>query len=204
MRKLVVLTFVTLDGVMQAPGGPEEDPSDGFRYGGWSFPYFDEFMGQVMATQMNHDFELLLGRKTYEIFASYWPNVDEEKNNIAAAFNKTKKYVISTSLKKAKWKNSILIHKNVHEEIRNLKEMDGPELQVHGSGNLIQTLLKHDLIDELWLKIFPVVVGSGKKLFSNGNLAGGFELIESKISPLGVLIGNYKRAGEVKTGRFAE
>jgi dihydrofolate reductase len=204
MRKLVVLSFMTLDGVIQAPGGPEEDPSDGFRYGGWSFPYFDEFMGQVMATQMNHDFELLLGRKTYEIFASYWPNVDEEKNNIAAAFNKTKKYVISTSLKKAKWKNSILIHKNVPEEIRNLKEMDGPELQVHGSGNLIQTLLKHDLIDELWLKIFPVVVGSGKKLFSNGNLAGGFELIESKISPLGVLVGNYKRAGEVKTGTFAE
>jgi dihydrofolate reductase len=203
MRKLVVLTFMTLDGVMQAPGGPEEDPSDGFRYGGWSFPYFDEFMGQVMATQMNHDFELLLGRKTYEIFASYWPNVDEEKNYIAAAFNKTKKYVISTSLKKAKWKNSILIHKNIPEEIRNLKEMDGPELQVHGSGNLIQTLLKHDLIDELWLKIFPVVVGSGKKLFSNGNLAGGFELIESKISPSGVIVGNYKRTGEVKTGTFA-
>jgi dihydrofolate reductase len=203
MRKLVVLTFMTLDGVMQAPGGPEEDPSDGFRYGGWSFPYFDEFMGQVMATQMSHDFELLLGRKTYEIFASYWPNVDEEKNNVAAAFNKTKKYVISTSLKKAKWKNSILIHKNVPEEIRNLKEMDGPELQVHGSGNLVQTLLKHDLIDELWLKIFPVVVGSGKKLFSNGNLAGGFELIESKTSPLGVIVGNYKRTGEVKTGTFA-
>ena len=203
MRKLVVLTFMTLDGVMQAPGGPEEDPSDGFRYGGWSFPYFDEFMGQVMATQMNHDFELLLGRKTYEIFASYWPNVDEEKNYIAAAFNKTKKYVISTSLKKAKWKNSILIHKNVPDEIRTLKEMDGPELQVHGSGNLIQTLLKHDLIDELWLKIFPVVVGSGKKLFSNGNLAGGFELIESKTSPLGVIVGNYKRTGEVKTGTFA-
>jgi dihydrofolate reductase len=202
MRKLVVLTFLTLDGVMQAPGGPEEDPSDGFRYGGWTFPYFDEFMGQVMASQMDHDFELLLGRKTYDIFAEYWPNIDDEKNYIAAAFNKTTKYVVSASLKKVKWKNSILINKNVPEEIQNLKEMDGPELQVHGSGNLVQTLLKHDLIDEFWLKIFPVVVGSGKKLFSNGSLAGEFKLIESKISPSGVIVGNYVRGGEVKTGTF--
>lgn len=202
MRKLVVLSFISLDGVMQAPGGPEEDLSNGFKYGGWTFPFFDEFAGNVMAEQLGHEFELLLGRKTYKIFASYWPTADEEKNPIAAPFNKTKKYVVSGSLKKAEWKNSVVIKSNVPEEIQKLKEMDGPELQVHGSGNLIQTLLKNDLVDELWLKIFPVTLGSGKKLFEDGTIAGGFELTECKSSPSGVIIANYKRSGGIKTGTF--
>jgi dihydrofolate reductase len=202
MRKIVVLSFVTLDGVMQAPGGPEEDTSGGFRYGGWSFPFFDEFMGNVMAGQMGHSFDLLLGRKTYEIFASFWPLQDNEKDLGAAALNNARKYVVSRSLKKAGWNNSIIIRGDAAEEIRKIKKAGGPEIQVHGSANLIQTLLRNDLVDELWLKIFPVTVGSGKRLFENGGLAGGFELVESKTSPAGVIVANYKRAGNVKTGSF--
>jgi dihydrofolate reductase len=199
MRKLVILSFMSLDGVMQAPGGPEEDTSDGFKYGGWTFPFFDKFGGEVMMEQMNHDFDLLLGRKTYDIFASYWPSADPE-NPITPLFNNARKYVVSGSLKKAVWNNSILINQNVPEEIAKLKAMDGPEIQVHGSGNLIQTLLKNNLADELWLKIFPVVLGSGKRLFADEKFACSFELIESRLSPSGVLFANYKGSGEVKTG----
>jgi dihydrofolate reductase len=199
MRKLVILSFMSLDGVMQAPGGPEEDKSDGFKYGGWTYPFFDEFGGKVMMEQMNHDFDLLLGRKTYDIFASYWPSADPE-NPITPLFNNARKYVVSGSLKKADWNNSILINHNVPEEIEKLKAMDGPEIQVHGSGNMIQTLLKNNLADELWLKIFPVVLGSGKRLFADEKFAGSFELIESRVSPSGVLFANYKRSGEVKSG----
>lgn len=183
---------MTLDGVMQAPGGPEEDTSGGFRYGGWSFPLFDDFMGKVMMTQMGHDYDLLLGRKTYEIFAAYWPTADTEKDPGA----------VTRTLKKADWNNSIIINDNVVEEIRKLKESEGPEIQVHGSTNLIQTLWKADLVDELWLKIFPVTVGQGKRLFENETFASGFELISSKTSPKGVIVANYKRSGEVKTGSF--
>ncbi|MFZ0281310.1 MAG: dihydrofolate reductase family protein [Bacteroidales bacterium] len=202
MRKLIILSFITLDGVMQAPGGPEEDTSGGFKYGGWSFPFFDDFMGNIMFGQMNHDFDLLLGRKTYDIFASYWPFQDTGKDPIAAGLNKARKYVVSESLVKAEWSNSIIINGDVPEEIRKIKESDGPEMQVHGSGNLIQTLWKYNLADELWLKIFPVALGSGKRLFTDGNLAGGFELFESKTSPSGVIIANYKKSGEIKTGSF--
>jgi dihydrofolate reductase len=202
MRKLIVLSFVTLDGVMQAPGGPKEDTSSGFKYGGWTFPFFDNFMGEVMTGQMDHDFDLLLGRKTYEIFASYWPFQDTEKDPVTAGINKARKYVVSRSLKKTDWSNSFIIKGNVPGEIRKIKEANGPEIQVHGSGNLIQTLWKNDLVDELWLKIFPVTVGPGKRLFADGTLAGGFELIESKTSPAGVIFANYKRAGEVRTGSF--
>ena len=202
MRKLNILTFITLDGVMQAPGGPEEDATGGFKYGGWSFPFFDDFLEKVMDGQMNHDFDLLLGRKTYEIFASYWPFADTEKDPGATALNKARKYVVSGSMKNAEWKNSVIIKSNVPEEIRKLKEMNGPEIQVHGSGNLIQTLLKNDLADELWLKIFPVTLGSGKKLFEEGKFAGRYMLTECKSSPAGVIIANYKRSGEIKTGSF--
>jgi dihydrofolate reductase len=202
MRKLVILSFMTLDGVMQAPGRPEEDASGGFKFGGWSFPFFDDFIGEEMVRQMSNDFDLLLGRKTYEIFAAYWPFADIEHNPIAACINKARKYVVTESLGNVDWKNSFIIKGKVPEEIRKLKQTDGPEIQVHGSGNLIQTLWKHNLADELWLKIFPIAVGSGKRLFADGKFAGGFDLIESRTSPAGVILANYKRAGEVKTGSF--
>jgi dihydrofolate reductase len=203
MRKILVLTFLTLDGVMQAPGGPEEDTSGGFSYGGWSFPYFDEFLGKVMGEQMGRPFDLLLGRKTYELFAAYWPHQDEKTNPGADALNKAKKYVASHSATTLAWKNSVLLQGDVVEEIKKLKAEDGPELQVHGSGNFIQTLLKHDLVDELWLKIFPVTLGTGKRLFAEGTISAAFALRNSKVSPRGVIIANYERAGEVKTGSFA-
>jgi dihydrofolate reductase len=203
MRKLVVLSFVTLDGVMQAPGGPEEDTSGGFKYGGWVFHYFDEFLGNEMGKQLGHSYDLLLGRKTYEIFANFWPGADPEKEPIANDFNKARKYVVTRTLEKADWNNSVIVKGDVAKEIQKLKEMDGPEIQVHGSGNLIQTLLKNNLADELWLKIFPVALGSGKRLFDGKEFAGSFELIEARSSPGGVIIANYRRNGEVKTGSFA-
>jgi len=202
MRKLVVLTFLTLDGVMQAPGGPTEDTSGDFRYGGWVFPFFDDFLGQIMMEQMNHDFDLLLGRKTYEIFAGYWPFADTGKEPAAERLNKARKYVVTGSSMKPDWNNSFLVKGDIPCEIQKLKEADGPEIQVHGSSNLIQTLWKNDLVDELWLKIFPVMVGSGKRLFAGGELAGGFEIINVKTSPAGVIVANYKRSGIVQTGSF--
>lgn len=201
MRKIIVLTFISLDGVMQAPGGPDEDTSGGFKYGGWTVPYFDDFSGQVMAEQMNHPFDLLLGRKTYDIFANYWPKQGED-NPVTAPFNRATKYVVSHSDIKLDWENSTLIGGNVVEEIKKLKDMDGPELQVHGSSNLIQTLLKNDLVDELWLKIFPITLGGGKRLFGEGTIPAAFTLKESKVSPKGVIIASYERAGDVKTGSF--
>jgi dihydrofolate reductase len=202
MRKLIVLSFMSLDGVVQAPGGPEEDPSGGFKHEGWVVGYFDEFLGKVMEKQMSRPFELLLGRKTYEIFAAHWPYVNTGEDPFAAKLNNAKKYVASKTLTKLDWNNSELIKGDVWEEIKRIKEQDGPEIQVHGSGNLIQTLLKHDLVDELWLKIFPITLGIGKRLFGGGTIPAGFELLESEISPSGVIVVSYKRAGEVKTGSF--
>ena len=204
MRKIVVLSFITLDGVMKAPGGPEEDPTGGFKHGGWTVGYFDDFLGKVMGEQMGKPFDLLLGRKTYEIFAAYWPFVkDGPDRAIAARINKAKKYVASKTLKKLDWSNSELLKGDVPREIRKLKEQDGPDIQVHGSGNLIQTLLKHDLVDEFWLKTFPVTLGRGKRLFADGTIPAGLKLLESQISPSGVILAQYARAGEVKTGSFA-
>lgn len=197
MRKIVLLTFVSLDGVMQAPGGPEEDTSGGFKHGGWTFPYFDEEMGKVMDRQMGVPFDLLLGRKTYDIFAAYWPQ------QVDNPFKKSKKYVASHEPLELAWENSELITSNVAAKIKDLKNTDGPMLQVHGSSNLIQTLLQNDLVDEFWLKIFPVTLGKGKRLFGNGTLPAAFKLIESKASPSGVIVASYKRAGKVKTGSFA-
>src|SRR5258708_29276820 len=155
MRKIIVLTFLSMDGVMQAPGGPEEDTSGGFKYGGWTFPFFDEFLGKVMGMQMKGKYDLLLGHKTYDIFAGYWP----EHTNEWPQVNKITKYVVSNILTKPNWENTVII-KNVNE-LKKLKMSKGPDLQVHGSGNLIQTLMKHDLVDEFWLKIFPVTLGTG-------------------------------------------
>ncbi len=199
MRKIVVLTFVTLDGVMQAPGGPEEDKSGNFKYGGWSFGYWDEFMGKVMSEQMKPPYDLLLGRKTYDIFAAYWPNQSHEP---AEAFNKAKKYVVSTTLKKLDWKPSELISDDVVEIIKKLKKEKGPDLQVHGSSKLIQTLLKHDLVDELRLKIYPITIGNGKRLFEEGTIPAAFKLKDVKTSTKGVIVATYVRDGEIKTGSF--
>ena len=203
MRKLVVLTFITIDGVMQAPGGPEEDPTGGFKHGGWVAGYFDDFLGKVMDRQMNKPFDLLLGRKTYEIFAAHWPYVKTDDDPVAAGINNAKKYAASKTLRKLDWSNSELIKGDVAKEVKKLKEQDGPEIQVHGSGGLIQTLLKHDLVDELLLKIFPITLGRGKRLFAEGTIPVGFKLLESGTSPSGVIVAAYVRSGEVKTGSFA-
>jgi dihydrofolate reductase len=200
MRKIIVLSFISLDGIMQAPGGPEEDTSGGFKYGGWTVPYFDEDAGKVMSEQMSKPFDLLLGRKTYEIFASYWPYHKDEGPGIG--INQATKYVASHKGMQFTWEKSVLLQGDIVEEIKKLKAQDGPELQVHGSGNLIQTLLKNDLVDELWLKIFPLTLGSGKRLFAEGTIPAAFKLTDSKILPNGVVIANYERAGEVKTGSF--
>lgn len=195
MRKIVVLSFVTLDGVMQGPGGPTEDTSGNFTHGGWTVPYFDDFLGKTMLEQMSRPFDLLLGRKTFEIFASYWPHQESPTNEAT-------KYVASSTLTKHGWNKSVFLKSNIVGEIRKLKQQDGPELQVHGSGNLIQTLLEHDLVDEFWLKIFPVTLGMGKRLFDKGTTPGSYTLVESKSSPAGVIIATLKRAGELKTGSF--
>ena len=198
MRKIIVLTFITLDGVMQAPGGPKEDTSGGFKYGGWTVPYFDDFLGQVMDEQMSKPFDLLLGRKTYEIFAAYWPQHQDEWPGI----NQATKYVASRGAMQFTWEKSVLLQGDVVEAIRKLKAQDGPDLQVYGSSNLIQTLLKHDLVDELWLKIFPITLGAGKRLFAEGAIPAAFKSSNSQVLPSGVIVASYERAGEVKTGSF--
>jgi dihydrofolate reductase len=199
MRKLVVLTFLTLDGVMQAPGGPREDTSGGFKHGGWTVPYFDESLGKVMGEQMGKPFDLLLGRKTYDVFAGYWP---KQTGEMGAGINNATKYVVTTRPLKLDWKTTVPVRRNVVKEIEKLKNGDGPELQVHGSGNLVQTLLKHDLVDEFWLKIFPITLGKGKRLFAEGTVPAAFTLSESQVSPSGIIVANYKRAGPVMTGSF--
>lgn len=191
--------MVSLDGTMQAPGGPEEDTSGDFNYGGWTVPYADDSLGNTINKELSVPFDLLLGRKTYEIFAAYWP---KHTGAIGGPFNKAKKYVVSDETVNLTWNESILISDDVVAKIKALKEEEGPILQVHGSGKLIQTLLKNDLIDELRLRIFPVTLGTGKRLFAEGTIPAAFELIESKAFPNGVIIANYKRSGEIKTGSF--
>ncbi len=201
MRKLVVLSFVSLDGVMQAPGGPEEDPTGGFEFGGWTAPFFDEASGAVMGKQMTPPFDLLLGKKTYEIFAGYWP---EHGGDIGGVFDKATKYVVSDEDIDTSWEKTVRIHGDVVGGLRKLKAGDGPMLQVHGSGNLIQTLLKHDLVDELWLKTFPVTLGKGKRLFAEGTRPAAWKLADSVVMPSGVIFANYVRNGEVKTGTVGD
>jgi len=196
-RKLVVLTFVSLDGVMQAPGGKGEDPSGGFDLEGWTVPYFDEALGDEMTQQMGQPFNLLLGRKTYQIFASYWPHQSPDE-----PINTAKKYVVSHKAIQTDWEETIQISGDVAAEIRKLKQQDGPMLQVHGSSQLIQTLLAYDLVDELWLKVFPVVLGKGKRLFGEGTRPAAFKLARSNVSPSGVVIASYERDGAVRLGSF--
>jgi dihydrofolate reductase len=201
MRRLLVNTFLSLDGVMQAPGGPKEDDSDGFAYGGWSVNYWDEHMGQVMTDVMGQPFDLVLGRKTYDIFAAHWPRAVDDP--AAKPLNDATKYVASRSRPTLEWRNSVLIDPDVAQGVRALKEQDGPELQVHGSGDLIQTLLRHNLIDAFNLWVFPVVLGPGKRLFADGAIPVGLRLVESSVSSTGVVIGTYVPAGEIVTGSFA-
>jgi dihydrofolate reductase len=200
MRELVVLTFLTLDGVMQAPGGPEEDPDAGFDHGGWSFGYWDEQLEQAMGESMSTPFDLVLGRKTYEIFAAFWPHTDQAGADL---LNNATKHVASTTLTSLDWQNSQLIEGDAAGGIRALKEQDGPELQVHGSANLIQTLLEHGLVDEFRLKIYPVVLGGGKRLFDGGTVPAGLELASSQVTPSGVIVATYRTGAEIKSGSFA-
>jgi dihydrofolate reductase len=193
MRKIIVLSFITLDGVMQAPGGPEEDTSEGFKYGGWVAPFWDEAGGKVMQKQMKHA-DYLLGRKTFEIWEPYWP----QHGDFWPGINEGTKYVLSKTVKKSGWKNTVFL-KNL-ADIKKLKKSKGSDIQVHGSGELIQLLLKNDLVDELWLKIYPVTLGKGKKLFGKSAIPAAFELTESTVTPKGVIFANYRRAGKVKTG----
>jgi dihydrofolate reductase len=202
MRELIVNTFVTLDGVMQAPGGPEEDPEGAFEHGGWSFGYWDEQMQNQMGELMGKPFDLVLGRKTYEIFAAYWPHHADQPG--AEPLNRATKHVASTTLNELDWENSQLIEGDVPQGVRALKEQDGPELQVHGSANLIQTLLQHDLIDEFRLLIFPVVLGTGKRLFDDGAIPAGVELTSSEVSSTGVVMATYRSGAEIKYGSFGD
>jgi dihydrofolate reductase len=193
MRKIIVLSFITLDGVMQAPGGPEEDKSGGFEYGGWVAPYSDEVAGKVMKKQMQPA-DLLLGRKTFENFASYWP----EHAEFWPGINQVTKYVLSETMEKSDWNNAVFLKSLA--DIEKLKNSDGSDLKVWGSAQLVQLLLKNNLVDELWLKIYPLILGEGKKLFDNYANPAAFNLIESVVTPSGVIVASYKRAGKVKTG----
>jgi dihydrofolate reductase len=201
MRRLIVSTFLTLDGVMQAPGGPEEDDSGGFALGGWSVNHWDEQMGQVMTEAMSAPFDMVLGRRTYEIFAAYWPHAPEEAG--FKPLNDATKYVASRSRPTLEWGPSVLIEGDAVDGIAELKKGEGPELQVHGSGNLIQTLMRHNLVDQYRLWVFPLVIGSGKRLFSDGSIPSALKLVDSKVSTTGVVIGTYEPAGEIVTGSFA-
>lgn len=198
MRKIVVVEFVALDGVMQAPGGPQEDTDGGFKYGGWVVPYFDERLGAVMNEQMTPPRDLLLGRRTYEIFASYWPTHESDWPGI----NAVTKYVVSDARTDSLWDKTVFIKNDVVEGIRRLKRQDGPDLHVYGSSQLLQTLFKHDLVDKLWLKVFPITLGPGKRIFGEGTVPAAFRLTRSEATPSGVLVASYERAGDVRTGSF--
>jgi dihydrofolate reductase len=200
MRRLMVTTFLTLDGVMQAPGGPGEDDSGGFTFGGWSVNYWDERMREFMTQTMRVPFDLLLGRRTYDIFVTYWPDAPEEAGS--KPLNDATKFVASRGRPTLDWKESVLIEGDAADGVAALKRTDGPELQVHGSGNLIQTLMANGLIDEYRLWVFPVVLGSGKRLFADGAIPSGLRLVDSTVSTTGVVIGTYEPAGEIVTGSF--
>jgi dihydrofolate reductase len=200
MRKIVVFSMVSLDGVMQAPGDSKEDASEGFKYGGWTAPYADESFDPIFKKELSGPFDLLLGRKTYQIFAAYWP---QQTGMVAGPFNKAIKYVVSGKGVDLTWKESILIQDDAAAKIKTLKQEDGPVFHVWGSSKLIQTLLKNDLIDELRLRTYPVTLGTGKRLFAEGTIPAAFEFIDSQALPSGVILANYKRAGALKTGSFA-
>ena len=198
MRKLIALEFVTLDGVIQAGGGPEEDTSGGFEYGGWVAPFSDEAVGAIINRQMNLPFDLLLGRKTFDIWAPYWPKHHE----VWPAVNTATKYVASNTLTAHDWQPTVFLNGYIAAKTSELKQQSGPDLHLYGSADLLQTLMKHDLVDEFWLKIFPITLGSGKRLFTEGTIPAAFKVTESLVSPSGIIVANYQRDGAVKTGSF--
>jgi dihydrofolate reductase len=198
MRKVIALEFITLDGVIQAGGGPEEDTSGGFAYGGWQVPYSDEVLDTVMTRQLSLPFDLLLGRKTFEIWAPYWPHHADAWPGVMTAT----KYVASNTMTSATWQPSVFLGGDIAEKVSKLKQQPGPDLHVYGSANLLQTLMKHDLVDAFWLKIYPLTLGSGKRLFVEGTIPAAFKVTEGQISPNGIIIVNYERAGAVKTGSY--
>lgn len=198
MRKVIAIDFVSLDGVIQGPGGPEEDTSGGFAYGGWIPPYSDEVIGAVMNRQMSLPFDLLLGRKTFEMWAAHWPqHADEWPGAVTAT-----KYVASNTLTSHEWQPSVFLGGDIAEKVLQLKQQPGPDLHVYGSANLLQALLKHDLVDAFWLKIYPLTLGGGKRLFAEGTIPAAFKVTDSRVSPNGIVIVNYERAGAVRTGSF--
>ena len=196
MRKVIVLEHISLDGVIQAGGAPEEDTSGGFAYGGWQAPYSDEVLGTVMNRQMNMPFDLLLGRKTFEIWAPYWPH----HADIWPGVNTATKYVASNTMTSHAWQPSVFLNGDIAEKITKIKQQEGPDLHVNGSANLVQTLMKHDLVDAFWLMIIPVTLGGGKRLFADGTIPAAFKVTESIVGSTGVILARYERSGEVKTG----
>jgi dihydrofolate reductase len=200
MRKVIAGTFLSLDGVMQAPGGPDEDPTRGFEFGGWTFHYWDDVMGQSMGEIFGGPFDLLIGRKTYEIFAAHWP--ERQNDPIADAFNRVTKYVATTSREALTWQTSVALH-DAAADVAKLKQQDGPTLLIQGSSQLVQTLLRHDLIDEMRLMVFPLVLGTGKRFFGDGTIPRSLKLVDSKPSTTGVVISTYQRGGDIQTGSFA-
>jgi dihydrofolate reductase len=195
MRKVIVLEHISLDGVIQAPGGPEEDTSDGFAYGGWAASYSDDAIGTALRKMMNMPFDLLVGRKTFEIWAPFWPQHADEWPGV----NTATKYVASNTMTSHEWQPSVFLNEDVSEKITRIKQQKGPDLHVWGSGNLLQTLLKHDLVDTFWLMIYPLTLGSGKRLFADGTIPAAFKVAESKVGSNGVIVVSYERAGGVTT-----
>ena len=196
MRKVIVIEFVSLDGVIQAPGDPGEDTSDGFAYGGWIAPYADDVSGTIIRRQMDMPFDLLVGRKTFNIWAAYWPHHADGWPGVNAAT----KYVASTTMTAHEWQPTVFFGGDIAAYVSTLKQQPGPDLHVFGSGNLVQTLLKHDLVDAFWLRIFPLTLGSGKRLFAEGTIPAAFKVTESTVSPSGIILVNYERAGAITTG----
>jgi dihydrofolate reductase len=198
MRKVVVLEHISLDGVIQAPGGPDEDPSGGFAYGGWVVPYSDEILGAALRKQMTTPFDLLLGRKTFDIWAPYWP----QHADVWPGVNTATKYVASNTITSHEWQPSVFLNGDIAEKVATIKQQPGPDLHVWGSGNLIQTLIKHDLVDTFWLMIYPITLGGGKRLFDSGTIPAAFKVTETTVTATGVIVVNYERAGAIATGRF--
>jgi len=199
MRKAIVLEHLSLDGVIQAPGGPDEDPGSGFAHGGWAAPFDDPAIGALVKKQMDAPFDLLLGRKTFDIWAEFWP----KHGDIWPAVNTVTKFVASNTMTSGAWQPSVFLDGDVAQKIAGIKQQPGPDLHIWGSSNLIQTLLKHDLVDVLWLMIYPLTLGSGKRLFADGTIPAAFRVTESTVAPNGVIAVNYERAGALTTGNLA-
>jgi dihydrofolate reductase len=196
MRKVIVLEHISIDGVIQGPGGPEEDTSGGFTYGGWIGPYSDPILETTLGKQMNLPFDLLLGRKTFEIWVPYWP----EHGDFWPGVNVATKYVASNTLTSSEWQPSVFLNGNIAEKVAKIKQQPGPDLNVWGSGNFLQTLIQHDLVDAFWLMVYPITLGAGKRLFAGGTLPRSFKVTESVVTPSGVIVVNYARAGAITTG----